>query len=309
MLLNIACSSDEAYVPHTAAMLNSLRNSNPRACIDLHYLYGHNLSAASRWKLNQFCKKLDINVSWVEVPQQLITGLPGSGYISDVVWHRIFMPELMPQLDRVLYLDCDVLVLDQLDELYTTDLGKHYFGAVTNIVPEKFRHRARELGLPGPEAYFNAGVALWNLDILRRENFTNTLLEYVEKHLPQLLWLEQDAMNALFWSKRLNVHPRWNVQNGIFASSWGTQLLPRDTLAETISHPGIIHFEGGAIAKPWHFLSNHPYKQLYTQYRAQSPWPLLIPDGLTLKNVFKRFAPKRLYAVMREARDLLKKNA
>ncbi len=299
MTFQIVCSSDDKYVPHTAAMLHSMRINNPSADIHLHYLHGPELSRPLRARLENMLKQLNIPIHWVRVSEALTAELDGRDYISKVVWYRVFLPQLLPDIDQILYIDCDTLVLRPLDELFTIQLGDCLFAAVTNVVPVNFRNRAAELGLPGPEHYFNAGVALWNLQLMRKEEFTDRVIQYAHDRMPQLKWLEQDAINALYWNRRLHLHPRWNAQNGIFEDSWGTSLFPSEEIKSARERPSIVHFEGGSFAKPWHLLCHHPYKSSYVYHRSHTPWPMRLPDGISPKNLLKKFAPEWAYSALK----------
>jgi lipopolysaccharide biosynthesis glycosyltransferase len=238
------------------------------------------------------------------VPRELVGGLPGRGYIAPVVWYRIFMPQLLPDLARVLYVDADVIAMDGLEPLWATELGDHPFAAVTNIVPEYFQHRAAELGLPGPQHYFNAGIVLWNLTQLRREPFLEQVLAYAREHMERLLWLEQDILNALYWRRRLPLHPRWNAQNGIFYAAWGTRLLDPQELAEAREHPALLHFEGGSFGKPWHILCAHPLRARYFFHRRRTPWPWVRREGFNARDFAIRFLPP---AVLERLRQLVRR--
>lgn len=285
-------------------MLNSLRWHNQTAVINIHFLHGPELSPKKRRLFAVMAEKLEFTLHWYEVKDEDVSGLPQNvAHISKVVWYRLFMPQLLQKLDRVLYLDCDVLVMDTITPLWQTSLGNHYFAAVTNVVPDYFSHRAAELGLPGPEHYFNLGIAIWNLEIMRRENFTQRVLEYSRTHAPRLLWMEQDSINALYWNRRLRLHPRWNCQNGIYYSSWGIELLKKNEANEAIKEPALIHFEGGSFAKPWHFLSTHPLRDVYFFHRRKTPWPFVLPDGVTPKNIAKRYLPEAAINIINRVRD------
>lgn len=286
-------------------MLHSLWWHNQSADIRVHFLCGPQPNPRLRQRLTNMARGLGLDLDWVEVPGEMVQGLPRRDYISQVVWYRIFMPQLLPGLDRVLYLDADIIAMASIEPLWATLLGDDYFAAVTNIVPQQYRERACELGLPGPEHYFNAGIVLWNLDLMRRENFTNRVLEYSRKNMTKLLWLEQDTLNALFWNRRLPLHPRWNCQNGIFYNSWGIGLLDPQQMREALKAPALLHFEGGSFAKPWHYLSTHPLRERYFFHRRATPWPLRIPEGVTLKNIAKKHVTEPALWLMRRLRRML----
>jgi lipopolysaccharide biosynthesis glycosyltransferase len=299
--VEIACAGDDRYVAHTAAMLHSLRWHAPQAGLCVHYLCGPEPSAAARLKLDRLAERLRLEWRWIEVPEGLVQGLPGRDYLSRVVWYRVFLPQLLPELDRVLYLDSDIIAMDSIEPLWATPLGDDLFAAVTNVVPKHFAGRAAELGLPGPQAYFNLGVALWNLRAMRAEAFTEQVLAHARARLPQLLWLEQDAINALYWRRRRPLHPRWNCQNGIYYGSWGLGLLDASEVQEALAAPALLHFEGGTFAKPWHLLSRHPLRKRYYFHRKHTPWPHVATEGVTAKNLLKRFTPAPVIAWLRQA--------
>ncbi len=292
MHLNVACTSDELYLPHTATMLHSLRWSNPALPITIHYIGVNALSLASQRKLEHFIAALDMTINWVPIPDHWTQNLLGRDYISKVVWYRIFMPTVLGDLDNVLYIDSDALVVDSLEPLLQVKLNSHYFAAVTNVVPAQFKDRAASLGMPGPEHYFNAGVALWNLELMRTQGFVEQVQDFAHENIEDLLWLEQDALNAMFWSRRLALPPRWNCQNGITDEAWGCKLFSEIELHEARSNPAIVHFEGGRFAKPWHILNRHSMQPRYRFHRRKTPWWPWVPEGLSLRNLAKRLFPE-----------------
>lgn len=305
--IDIACASDDKYLPHCAVMLQSLRDKNPTTKFTLHFMHGSGLQSRGKRKLARHLRRLKIEVRWVVIEDKQVNQLPTLGYLSQVVWYRILMPELLPSLNKVLFLDCDLIINDDISALWNTSLETQFFAAVTNIGEEKFAHRPQQLGLAGPQEYFNAGVGLWNLKIMREEGFTEAIINYARANASQLLWLEQDAMNALFSSRRIPLHPRWNVQNGMIYNAWGCKLLDSDELSSALEKPGIFHFEGGEAGKPWHFLCTHPHKHLYYKYRRQTPWPVTIPDGLSAKTLIKTITPAIILGWLKSIKRGVKK--
>lgn len=286
--IEIACAADDLYVPHLAAALHSVRCHARDSQLRVNFLWERNLSARNDRRLSVLCHDLQIELRRVDVPRELMRGLNGQGYISRAVWYRIYMPRLLPDLERVLYLDADIIAMQSIAPLWQTQLDAQLFAAVVNVVPKEYSGRAKALGLPGAEKYFNAGIALWNLTQMRSEGFEKQVTDFVASHADELLWLEQDALNALFHDRWQALHPKWNCQNGIFRNAWGAQLLPDEQVREALAQPALLHFEGGEYAKPWHFLCNHPLRQLYSFHRKQTPWSRWLPTGLTAKRLAKR---------------------
>ncbi len=182
-------------------------------------------------------------LSLLEVSDERFANLPTLDYISASTWYRIYLPELLSDLDRVLYLDVDTVVLDSLDALWETDLGEHYLAAVTNV-PEldQIDHPAR-LGLSSAGAYFNAGVLLLNLELMRRDDSTAALLEYTRNHLAEIGG-DQDPLNVVLGERRLPLHPRWNCMNCVLYFPWARELFGAGEVEEARRSPAIRHFEG-----------------------------------------------------------------
>ena len=170
-------------------------------------------------------------------------------HISISTMDRLFLPELLPALDRVLYLDIDLLVQADVGELYDVELGENVVAAKrtrlrtwANLVRPVTRG---SLHLPPEKAWlmrrrihgtsvlttrtFNAGVLLLNLDIMRKDNFTVENL-----HLVEQCWLnDQDVLNVYGRDRVVELEPAWNT-----VPSQDSELNPK-----------IIHWAGPA--KPW----------------------------------------------------------
>ncbi|HEX4010899.1 MAG TPA: glycosyltransferase family 8 protein [Solirubrobacteraceae bacterium] len=278
--MHVACAADERYVPHCATAVRSLTASNPGVAITVHLLHGPELSAKSVARLGGMSGG-ELTIVAHAVDPGAVAGLPPWGRIPETMWYRILLPDLLPDVDRVLYLDADVLVLDALTDLWGLPLDAHYLAAVTNV-PERHRlGHAAELGLAGPERYFNSGVLLLNLKLMRRDGCTAALRERARRDLDRLLWPDQDVLNLVLGERRIALDPRWNLMNSIRRFPWAADLLGRAQIAEAIARPAIIHFEGPAENKPWHVLCDHPARPIYEAHRGHTPWARYRREGLT----------------------------
>jgi lipopolysaccharide biosynthesis glycosyltransferase len=121
--------------------------------------------------------------------------------------------------------------------------------------------------------YLNSGVLLMNLEHLRRNDGVGALVEFVQERASDLLWVDQDALNVVFDGQWLELHPRWNAQNSFFRwTAWSEEAIGATRLRETVEDPAILHFEGPALAKPWHYLCAHDYRHRYRDMFATTPW-------------------------------------
>jgi lipopolysaccharide biosynthesis glycosyltransferase len=288
-LMHIACTADESYVPHCATMLASLLDRHDAGGICVHYLHPEDFSPPIRERLEEFVRAHGAEIRFHAFADSSVADLPSWTSMRPVMWYRVMLPERLPELDRILYIDADTIVLDDLRPLWTMDLNDAYLAAVTNVSPPMFADHPLELGLPDRKSYFNSGVMLLNLARMRAEDSTRSLIEY-SRH-QQMRWWDQDGLNIFFHRERLSLHPRWNCTNGVFMIPDARAVFGLQSVDEAQRNPAIVHFEGPAPIKPWHFLSKHPYKAQYLEYRATTPWPLPELEGRTLHNRLLRLLP------------------
>jgi lipopolysaccharide biosynthesis glycosyltransferase len=284
--LRVACAVEGAYDAHSAALLHSVAEHSQGLDVHVHYLHGPGFPQSSADAIARMLDDLGVEVSFVEVGPELTAGLPVVAEFTVAMWFRIFLPDLLPDADRVLYLDVDTIVTDSLAPLVELDLDGHYLGAVTNVFQQNHMHRPRDLGLAGPEVYFNSGVLLMNLEEMRRDRSAAALRDYAIENGDRIEWPDQDALNVVLGGKRLPLEPRWNVMNSL-RFPWSADVFGADAVEDALRRPAIRHFEGPGHNKPWHYMCARDARKLYRRHRRATPWPRYTPEGRTASN-FRR---------------------
>jgi lipopolysaccharide biosynthesis glycosyltransferase len=289
-VLDVACAADEAYAPHSAAMLHSVVAQRGGAEVRIHYLHGPGFPERSAELIRGMVEAGGASISFLEIADERIAGLPEMDFVTSAMWYRIFLPELLPEVDRVLYLDVDVIALDSLEPLWEIDLAGNYVGAVTNVFyMRSHAQRASQLGI-NPADYFNSGVVLMNLDLMRRDDSARALLDYATGHAEELAWPDQDALNVVLGKRRVALHPRWNCMNSVLQFPWAGEVLGADAVEEARARPAIRHFEGPTINKPWHYGCESPMRDVYFEHRRQTPWPDVEIEGAPSRSIMGRVA-------------------
>jgi len=287
-MIEVACAAEGPYVPHSAAMLHSVLSHTGAARI--HYLHSPGLPAPTAGRLQRMVERGGGTIVFHRMDREAVAGFPAQHRFTAAMWYRLFLPELLPAVDRVLYLDCDTIAMDYLDELWATDLEDHWLAAVTNVFEPWSAHRPAELGLPGPEAYFNSGVLLLNLGQMRRDRRGEALRELVRTRGEELLWPDQDALNLVLGERRLPLQPRWNCMNSVLAFPAAREVFGDAAVEAARQRPGIRHFEGPDANKPWHLLCEAPGRKAYFEHRHATPWPRTRREGVTAVNALRRLA-------------------
>jgi lipopolysaccharide biosynthesis glycosyltransferase len=287
MRLEIACGATENYLPHLGVMLHSLLRSTPSRPLRIHLMVSMPLLAEQHDRLLSVVQPLGGQLELLHISDRMLEGLPTAPGFHRSIWHRVLLPDLLPQVPRILYLDADMVITDDLRPLWETPLGDHLYAAVAApFYPGQSSAWVSRLGVP-VESYISSGVLLMDLEGMRREGAVAAIRAYAASH-PDNPAPEQDALNALFHRRCLRVHPRWNVQPifyDINPGRFGAQAR------EATQAPAVVHFAGPA--KPWHYLSRHPLRRLYFDHLRQTPWPMRPLEGRSWRNRLLRLVPPR----------------
>jgi lipopolysaccharide biosynthesis glycosyltransferase len=285
--VQLACASGVGYLPHCAAMLHSALSHRGVLDVNINYLHGPDVPKRSIELVTEMIERNGGSVSFLAVPDERIEGLPITQHFNRAMWYRVHLPELLPSIDRILYLDADLIVLDSLEPLWKTDLKGNYIAAVTNVFGPWDLHYPATIGLTSPKDYFNSGVVLMDLDQLRRDNCVAALRASALEHGETFWFCDQDALNVILGGRRLPLHPRWNAMNSLFAFPGSADVFAPDLAEEARRRPAIRHFEGGGANKPWHYLCDQEMKEVYFEHRRQTPWPKVRREGVTPPNVLR----------------------
>ncbi|RHW23500.1 glycosyltransferase family 8 protein [Nocardioides immobilis] len=282
--MHVACTSNDRYLPHVATLMQSLAASNLPRAITLHLLHDDTVTPQMQGQLHEDATRLGIGLTLRQPDAALLQTLPPSGsHYPPLIWYRIFLPDLLVEVDRVLYLDADTLVLQDLRPLWSLDLDQVLLAAVAQPAePSHSQPALARLGLPPDADYLNSGVLLMDLRRMREEHFSRQMIDTGQaqaeewKDSAHFRLPDQDAFNLVCAGRWLKLHPRWNCLASLFLSNGLEDLAQGDALelGEAVASPAIVHFEGSGYAKPWNYRCVHPLRHLYRAYRRRTPWPL-----------------------------------
>ena len=285
----VCLSSDNNYAQHGAVVIKSiLSNHHSTTPIELHYLDG-GVAEDNRKKLQQVVAHYE-NV-------QLIFHTMGDAYqeffidrhISHAAYYRLKIAQLLPNCSKAIYLDTDIVVLDDIESLWNIDMSGYSLAAVEDIgLQKKILATKERLSIPADAQYFNSGILVMDLARWREQQIGEEILEYLQTH-PNLPYHDQDALNAVLWDDTLLLPPKWNTYKGIlhyYYKKNRTDYLP-PAFIEAAKAPSIVHFTGPV--KPWHYACGMPYTDEYYMHLAQTPFKGYTPTDKNLKSFLKRW--------------------
>lgn len=207
-------SVDDKYIPYLAVAIRSIIcNLADSAECNIHLLTTGVSEENRRMILAMSTPR--VNISFCDVGMlcgRLGPHLQLRDYYSASTYYRLFIPELFPQYERGIYLDCDIVVTADISELYNSEIGECLVGAVTDEVVtdiETFRRYSECVIELEPEKYFNAGVLIMNLRKMRETHFLEEFSALLcKRRFP--VAQDQDYLNILCRDKVLYLSGEWN---------------------------------------------------------------------------------------------------
>ena len=297
--IHLAVACDRPYAMPLAAMLASLTAvTDARRPLVVHAL-GYDLSP-DLWSRLAGSVPGD-RVQWHRLeldPADLVArGFRTRPYehVSPVTYARLLLPELLPDtVEKVLYLDSDVIICDDITPLWDVDIAGVDIAAVRDRTPES-RYASslrgirshRELGLEPEQPAFNSGVLLLNLKRWRETQVACRAFAYLRSLDRDVGWYEQEALNVVTNGNYLKLEPRWNVP-------------PR--LAARESQTAILHYL--TAAKPWHWDFSGPCRTPFFDALDRTPWSGWRPARPRLGQV--RRVAKRVRKALRKRQHALR---
>jgi lipopolysaccharide biosynthesis glycosyltransferase len=205
------------------------------------------------------------------------------------------MGELLPQgLQKVIYLDSDIVVRGRLDELWNFCLGHSIVGAVKDSIVESNPQIKSKLGLDPVSPYFNAGVLLIDLDRWRQARVGSEAVVFAHCHPDRITFADQCPLNWVLRGRWVDLPEFWNLQTGsmVVGRQYGFANYSRAAKKKRMT-ARIIHFSEGS--KPWHYMNNNPFKREYLAYLSRTDWKHYRYPDYTLRNFMRKnvykFAP------------------
>lgn len=237
---------DDAYVPFACVTIQSIMEHMRIDDQIVIHVFSDHLSETNI----QFLKKYNVELHIIE-SDKVFEGIDSSVWTVYTLY-RLFLPfYLSENIHRVLYLDCDVIVNDPLDELFKMDFnGKAVAGVID---PQTYNKDVFvRLGYDYSERYICAGVLLMNLDSWRENNLSARVINYMKENPDKISFLEQDAINYLCCDNKIILSPLYGAQTTFFLSE---EFLFEhlDLMQRLIDKPAIVHYAGYA---PWIYCKN-----------------------------------------------------
>lgn len=254
-MIPIVFSTDHNYVMPTCVTIASLLQSG-KENYAIYVLVADDVNEDDRSLLRNQVAELSAGsvIDFLSMGGAFDGGFEIRG-ISKACYFRLLIPWLLPDVEKVIYSDVDIIFRTGLRELYSTELGEDYFaGVVARGSVKTMKKHISRLGLD-PEAYINSGLILINAAKMREDNMKETFLKLAEK---KLLFQDQDIINIAskgrirFLPERWNMSPAWLAEDVKAGKCDGT------------TRGCVLHYSG---LKPWEAMT-YCWNEWWDTYKA-----------------------------------------
>ena len=283
--INLAFNIDNNYAAYMLLTINSIFKHNKSDSTYYIYVVENDLSSKNKARIKKFVEKNNHNIEFINITDNQLdvgksyyySGLP----ITNIAFARIYLPELLKDLDKIIYLDSDILVLSDIKDLYNTNISGYAMGLVLDfsyvyrlktmkedlekllkaLKTAKYTRQAKlesiaelrkNIKIEETYPYYNDGIILMDLAYMRKLQLTKKMTDYAAKH-PNLLYADQDVINYAARPYIKRIDPKWN--NQYYSGSMVTET----------SNGGIIHYISNI--KPWMTLPKKSCPERYAYFQ------------------------------------------
>ncbi|MDD7281946.1 glycosyltransferase family 8 protein [Floccifex sp.] len=244
--MNILLSINEKFLSLTKNCISSMIRFDED--FDFYILH-HDISLESQQDMMATFPNQRFHFIYVD--ESTFSSFPISNRYPLEIYYRLFASDLLPQdLDRILYMDVDIVVIQSLKELYDTDFEGNAYCACTHVDVMMTKINSKRLKMEETNPYINTGVLLMNLEMLRKIVNREHILSFVEQNKNRMILFDQDVLSALYGDKtKLLDYRYYNLSDrmvNVYNMKHPTEKIDLDWIRE---HSVIIHYCGRN--KPW----------------------------------------------------------
>ena len=271
--MNILVTLNSNYLKTLVVMLKSLAINNKRRHFDV-YVMNDSLTTKDIEYLKANTMK-NINIIDLKVNDSKINKAPITKRYPKEMYYRILASFYLPKkVDKILYLDPDLVIINKIDKLYNTNLDNYYFAAASHIWGILQTFNRIRLNMKNTNVYVNSGVMLMNIKLLRKEQNKNDIYNFIKRNKNKLILPDQDVISGLYGNKILPLDPYvYNMTEKLLNQAY---FLPHINTRWIKENSVIIHYCGKN--KPWKKNYKGSLNEFYNYY-----------DKLIIENNYNNF--------------------
>ena len=253
--MNIAFSIDDNYSEQLATTIVSILKNDKSNSEFNFFVLDNGISEENKQKILELKSFKSFEISFIPVNGEMFENLPIIYHITSVSYNRLLLPALI-NVDKLLFLDCDLIVREDLTELYNMSFENSYACVVKERLSKEtyIQKQIKNLGL---KYYFNAGVMLLNLKKIREDFIEKKCNDFVKTSPEKILLMDQCVLNYAFQDDIKFLGKEWNYQ---YKLGYSKDLYNAFSKENEVK---ILHFVG--VEKPYCGYA-HPFENEYFKY-------------------------------------------
>lgn len=248
--MNILFTIDNHYLDQAMLCIKSILRFPAEGGYEIFILHS-TLTAGEMELIRSKTYGAQVQFHFIRVDDSIFDGFPETSRYPKQIYYRILAASWLPeQIDRILYLDPDIIVIRSLEDLYNMDFEDHLLLATTHVNTFLTRVNCLRLNLPKPVPYVNTGVMLMNLTAFREIQNTAEIKTFVKQRGKVMTLPDQDIITALYGERIKLVDTMiYNLSDRMLALYNARHLESKRDLEWVRNHAVILHYCG--TNKPW----------------------------------------------------------
>jgi lipopolysaccharide biosynthesis glycosyltransferase len=266
--IHIGYGIDNNYARCCASSIASFCLNNPTKNFNFHIM-AKDLSTINKKQFEQLAQLYSVNIYIYEINIDTLAKLPTQTHLPIATYFRFILPLILDNVDKLFYIDADIICLQNADDLFNINLNNNIIGAVPDLSWMN-KKRNKTLNLQN-HIYFNAGMLIINIDKWNNFNTFAKVLQAIQNEPQKFRYLDQDALNLILTNHIQYLDTKFNCID-----------------INSIEQKNIILLHFAAHPKPWNIAfpiskgCNKFNKNLYQYYENKTPWknlPLELPKN------------------------------
>ena len=244
MATNLLVTLDENYIYQMKVLMTSIYINNPGEIFNI-YLIHSGISSEKLDRLKNDLAKFSYEIFPIRAKDDLFSSARVTDRYPKEMYYRLLAGELLPQnLDRIIYLDPDILVINPLKDLWEMDISDYLFAAASHTGKTDMANNVNKIRLGTDTDYYNSGFLLINLKKAREEIDPEEIFAYVDRNYKNLLLPDQDILNAMYGDKIMPLKDSIYNYDARNYSSYLLRSKGEEDLEWVMENTVVLHFCG-----------------------------------------------------------------
>lgn len=279
--LDILYQSDDTYAPYCGVSLESLLENNKDMNLYVHIM-SDNISQINKGRLQKIVKNHGQNMRFIDGGDMVnkLTSLSVAPYRGEsyAAFFKIFAyNDLKLKTDRLLYIDCDILVLKSIKDLCDANLGAHTLGMVEDFIGTWYK---KVIKIPEEDTYYNTGIMLVDQKNWQKNKLTNKILNEYETTSKNYWLADQDVINICCRKDTKTLDMKYNIFSQFYDGVKFTKFIygtrkgyyNNSYIESILASPTMVHCMSGWYGRPWMSKTSHPMKYKWNKYLSNTPF-------------------------------------